>query len=59
MTGSSFCFLAPFWSARLGKPTLRARQVSRRTGEASCAPVGERVEIGGRACLVLTGTLRY
>jgi PhzF family phenazine biosynthesis protein len=59
VTGSSFCFLAPFWSARLGKPTLRARQVSRRTGEASCAPVGERVEIGGRACLVLTGTLRY
>ena len=59
VTGSSFCFLAPFWSARLGKPTLRARQVSRRTGEASCALAGDRVEIGGRACLVVTGTLRY
>jgi PhzF family phenazine biosynthesis protein len=59
VTGSSYCFLAPFWSARLGKPALRARQVSRRGGEVSCAPAGDRVQVGGQARLVLTGTLRY
>ena len=59
VTGSSFCFLAPYWAARLGKPTLRARQVSRRGGEITCAPRGARVDIGGRACLVLVGTLRF
>lgn len=59
VTGSSFCFLAPYWAARLDKPALRARQVSRRGGEVSCALAGDRVQIGGRACLVLTGSLRY
>jgi PhzF family phenazine biosynthesis protein len=59
VTGSSFCFLAPYWAARLDKPELRARQVSRRGGEVSCALAGDRVHIGGKARLVLTGTLRY
>jgi len=59
VTGSSFCFLAPYWAGRLGKKELRARQVSRRGGEVSCAVADDRVHIGGRARLVLTGTLRY
>jgi PhzF family phenazine biosynthesis protein len=59
VTGSSFCFLAPYWSARLDKPALRARQVSRRAGEISCAMAGDRVQIGGQARLVLTGTLTF
>jgi PhzF family phenazine biosynthesis protein len=59
VTGSAHCTLAPFWAARLGKPTLRARQVSRRGGELSCALAGDRVQIGGKARLVLTGTFRY
>ena len=59
VTGSSHCTLAPYWSARLGKPALRARQVSRRGGELSCAVEGDRVHIGGKARLVITGRLTY
>jgi predicted PhzF superfamily epimerase YddE/YHI9 len=59
VTGSSFCTLAPYWAARLGKPALRARQVSARGGDVRCADRGERVLIAGQAALVITGTLRY
>jgi predicted PhzF superfamily epimerase YddE/YHI9 len=59
VTGSAHCTLAPYWGARLGKAELRARQVSRRGGELSCALAGDRVHIGGRARLVITGTLAY
>src|SRR3546814_1898108 len=33
VTGSAHVVLTPFWSARLGKKILRARQVSARGGE--------------------------
>jgi len=59
VTGSAYCTLAPYWAARLGKPEMRARQVSRRGGELSCAMAGDRVHIGGKARLVITGTLAY
>jgi PhzF family phenazine biosynthesis protein len=59
VTGSAHCTLAPYWAARLGKQALRGRQVSRRGGEISCALAGDRVHIGGKACLVITGTLQY
>jgi PhzF family phenazine biosynthesis protein len=59
VTGSSFCTLAPYWAARLDKPSLRARQVSRRGGDVQCEPRGERVLIAGQVRLVITGTLRY
>jgi PhzF family phenazine biosynthesis protein len=58
VTGSAYTMLAPYWAARLGRTALRARQVSRRTGEVQCAVREDRVQVGGRACLVLTGTLR-
>jgi PhzF family phenazine biosynthesis protein len=57
VTGSAHCTLAPYWGARLGKPSLRARQVSRRGGELSCTVAGDRVHIGGKARLVIRGTL--
>jgi PhzF family phenazine biosynthesis protein len=57
VTGSSFCTLAPYWTARLDRTVLRARQVSRRGGDVRCELVGERVRIAGQARLVLTGTL--
>lgn len=57
VTGSAHCTLAPLWSARLGKTTLRARQVSRRGGELSCSVAGDRVLLTGRAVLVKSGTL--
>jgi PhzF family phenazine biosynthesis protein len=57
VTGSAHCTLTPYWAARLDKPSLRARQVSRRGGELSCALAGDRVHLGGKARLVITGTL--
>jgi PhzF family phenazine biosynthesis protein len=57
VTGSAFCALIPYWAARLGKDRLRARQLSRRTGEVFCqlAP-DQRVRIAGHARLVIRGT---
>ena len=58
VTGSAHCTLTPYWAAQLGKERLRARQVSRRGGELSCAVDGERVRLGGACRLVITGTFR-
>jgi len=57
VTGSSHTTLIPYWSRRLGKKTLHARQVSARGGELFCEDRGERVSIGGRAVLVMEGTI--
>jgi PhzF family phenazine biosynthesis protein len=57
VTGSAHCTLIPFWSARLGRKRLRARQVSARGGELFCEDRGERVSIGGRAVLYLEGSI--
>lgn len=51
VTGSAHCSLVPYWSARLGKTTLQARQVSRRGGELLCEHQGERVLMSGHAVL--------
>lgn len=58
VTGSSHCTLAPHWGARLGKSTLRARQVSARGGELTCTLRGDRVGLAGHAVLVIQGTMR-
>jgi PhzF family phenazine biosynthesis protein len=57
VTGSSHSTLVPYWAERLGKNTLRARQVSARVGELGCALEGERVVLTGRAVVVLRGTM--
>ena len=59
VTGSAHCTLTPLWASRLGKTSLRGRQLSRRGGELTCALAGDRVHIGGKARLVITGTLAY
>jgi PhzF family phenazine biosynthesis protein len=59
VTGSSFCTLAPYWSQRLGKQRLRARQVSRRGGEVLSQVAGQRVLIAGHAQMVVVGRLTY
>lgn len=56
-TGSITCTLAPYWAARLGKPALRARQLSPRGGELRCELAGDRVKIAGQARLYLQGTI--
>ena len=57
VTGSAHCTLIPFWAERLKKRNLRARQISRRTGEIFCEHRGERVGIGGHAVLYSSGQL--
>ena len=57
VTGSAHTVLTPYWSARLGKAELRARQISARGGELICRLNGDRVAIGGRCQLVIEGRL--
>jgi PhzF family phenazine biosynthesis protein len=58
VTGSAHSTLTPFWSKRLGKRVLHARQVSRRGGELFCEERGDRVTIGGKAVIYLQGEIR-
>jgi PhzF family phenazine biosynthesis protein len=57
VTGSSHCALTPYWSGRLGKTSLHARQVSRRGGELFCELHPERVLISGEAVKYMEGTI--
>jgi predicted PhzF superfamily epimerase YddE/YHI9 len=57
VTGSAHCTLTPFWSERLGKDPLLARQVSSRGGELHCRLVDDRVLITGEAVLYLEGQI--
>lgn len=57
VTGSAHCTLIPYWSRRLGKISLLARQLSARGGELHCEDRGERVAIGGHTVLYLEGTI--
>lgn len=57
VTGSAHCTLLPYWSRRMGKAKLFARQVSARGGELHCELAGERVRIGGHAVTYLRGNI--
>jgi predicted PhzF superfamily epimerase YddE/YHI9 len=57
VTGSTHCTLARYWSQRLGKRVLRARQLSERGGDLTVEPVSDRVILRGKAVLYLTGEL--
>nr|AIA11025.1 Phenazine biosynthesis-like protein [uncultured bacterium] len=57
VTGATHCSLIPYWTERLGKQTLYARQLSKRGGELFCEMNGERVKIGGNAALYLKGEI--
>jgi len=57
VTGSAHCMLTPFWSARLGKSRMTARQLSPRGGRLALELRGDRVVLVGRAVTVLDGNL--
>jgi predicted PhzF superfamily epimerase YddE/YHI9 len=57
VTGSAHCALAPYWSARLGKQSFVARQVSARGGVVRAEWRGERVRLGGQAVTLARGVL--
>ena len=57
VTGSAHTTLIPYWSGRLGKSMLNAKQISKRVGSLDCRFAGDRVYIGGEAQLYLTGEI--
>jgi len=57
VTGRAHCVLIPYWSMRLGKTSMTARQLSKRGGFLWCEHAGQRVRIGGKAVLYLNGEI--
>lgn len=57
VTGSAHTVLTPFWSKKLGKKQLNARQISKRGGSLGCIDAGERVKIGGAAITYMKGSI--
>ncbi|HEX7588556.1 MAG TPA: PhzF family phenazine biosynthesis protein [Anaerolineae bacterium] len=57
VTGSAHCYLATFWSSKLGKCAFKARQISARGGVLRVRLDGDRVHLGGQAVTVLRGEL--
>jgi len=57
VTGSAFTQLIPYWSKKLNKHTLNAKQVSKRGGEVRCIDFDGRVLISGKATKYMVGTI--
>lgn len=57
VTGSAHTRLVPFWSSRLGKTNIYARQISARGGELWCELRDGRVRMAGNAVLYLEGAI--
>ncbi|MDI3322684.1 PhzF family phenazine biosynthesis protein [Pinibacter soli] len=55
VTGSAHCTLVPYWSKKLGKTKLVAKQLSKRSGIIYCDYVGDRVLMAGKAILYSKG----
>jgi predicted PhzF superfamily epimerase YddE/YHI9 len=53
VTGSAHCALTPFWAKRLGKETMKARQVSPRGGTLTCTDDGTRTVLSGPCALYM------
>lgn len=57
VTGSAHTKTTPYWSKKLDKDELEARQISERGGELTCRMRGDRVEILGKAVTYLKGEI--
>ena len=57
VTGSAHCELTPYWSARLGRKVMQARQISKRGGEIHCELAGDRVVLKGSAVTFMEGEI--
>jgi PhzF family phenazine biosynthesis protein len=57
VTGSAHCALTPYWARRLGKTTMKARQVSPRGGDVTCTLDGDRAILAGPCALYMTGEI--
>lgn len=58
VTGSAHTTLIPYWSQKLGKSELEARQVSPRGGNLKCQMQGTRVKISGSCITYLEGSIQ-
>lgn len=58
VTGSAHSQLIPFWSEKLGKTSLFARQLSKRGGEIWCEQKGDRVIMAGRCIFYMKGEIK-
>ena len=57
VTGSAHCCLGPYWSAKLGKTNIAAKQLSLRRGFLKLNVTEQRVLMSGQAVTTLSGTL--
>jgi predicted PhzF superfamily epimerase YddE/YHI9 len=57
VTGSAHSQLIPFWSYKLGKEKMNAKQLSKRGGDIYCEQKGERVIMGGRCVFYMKGEI--
>lgn len=57
VTGSAHSNLIPFWSQRLNKDVMVARQLSSRGGTLYCKLAGDRVKISGKAVPYMIGNI--
>ncbi len=58
VTGSAHTTLIPYWSKRLNKTALHAKQLSQRGGDLGCQFLGDRVKITGSCVTYLAGTIQ-
>jgi PhzF family phenazine biosynthesis protein len=58
VTGSAHSQLIPFWSEKLGKNTMTARQLSKRGGTVYCEQKGDRVIMAGTCVFYMKGEIR-
>ena len=58
VTGSAHTMLIPYWSNKLGKKKMIAKQASERTGLLICENKGKRVLISGYCKLYMKGNIR-
>jgi PhzF family phenazine biosynthesis protein len=55
VTGSAHSQLIPFWSEKLGKTIMNAKQLSERGGDIYCEQNGDRVVMGGKCVFYMKG----
>lgn len=58
VTGSAHSQLIPFWSEKLGKTEMQAKQLSRRGGHLWVQQLGERVTMAGECVFYMTGSIK-
>ena len=57
VTGSAHSQLIPFWSEKLNKKIMQAKQLSQRGGDIYCEQNGDRVVMGGKCVFYMKGEI--